>query len=112
MNKVILIGRLTKDPELKETKDGTLQFCKFILAVNNGHVKENGEKDVDFIPVVVWGKQAVYFSTYMKKGSLLSITGRLKIRSYEDSENNKKYSTDVIAYEIQFLANKSKKEIS
>lgn len=112
MNKVILIGRLTKDPELKEVKDGTTQFCKFSLAVNTGHIFENGEKEVDFIPVIIWGKQAIVFSKYMKKGNLVSITGKLKVRSYEDSENNKKYFSEVLTEEFQFLENKSKKEIS
>lgn len=112
MNKVILIGRLTKDPELKEIKDGSTQFCKFSLAVNNGHINENGERDVDFIPVIIWGKQAIVFANYMKKGSLVSITGKLKIRSFEDSENNRKYFSEVLTEEFQFLESKNKREIS
>lgn len=112
MNKVILIGRLTRDPELKEIKDGSTQFCKFSLAVNNGYINENGEKDVDFIPVIIWGKQANVFANYMRKGNLVSISGKLKIRSYEDSDKNKRYFSEVITEEFQFLESKNKKEIS
>ncbi len=101
MNKVVLIGRLTKDPELKFTQGTGTAVCNFTMAVNRRFKKE-GQPDADFIPVVVWGKQAESTANYMKKGSLLSVAGRIETRSYE-GKNGRVFITEVVADEVSFL---------
>ena len=101
MNKVVLIGRLTKDPELKFASTGTA-VTTFTVAVNRRFKKE-GQQDTDFIPVVVWGKQAESTANYMSKGKLIGISGRIETRSYEAKDGTRKYVTEVIAEEVQFL---------
>lgn len=112
MNKVIIVGRLTRDPEIRESTNSEIPYCKFTLAVETGHLKENGEKEVDFIPVIFFGKRAEFPAKYLEKGRLVSVTGRLKLSSYEGKDNVKKYSTDVIGEELHVLGAKVKKEIS
>lgn len=103
MNKVILIGRLTKDPELRETNNGK-QVASFTMAVD-----KFGE-GADFINCVVWNKQAENLVKYQKKGGQIGITGRLQTRDYDDEKGNKRYITEVIADSIEFLG--AKKEES
>lgn len=93
MNKVILIGRITKDLELKHIGEKNTANVKFNLAVDN---YENGQKGADFIPVTVWGKQAENLCKYCGKGSQIAVNGALKIRSY-DKDGVKKYVTEVLA---------------
>lgn len=102
MNKVVLIGRLTKDPELKFTQGTGTAVCTFTMAVNRRFKKE-GQPDADFLPVVVWGKQAESTANYMKKGSLLSVAGRIETRSYEAKDGGRRYITEVVADEVSFL---------
>jgi len=102
MNKVVLIGRLTKDPELKFTSGTGTAVCTFTIAVNRRFKKE-GQPEADFIPVVVWGKQAESTANYMKKGSLLSVAGRIETRSYEAKDGGRRYVTEVVADEVSFL---------
>lgn len=101
MNKVVLIGRLTKNPELKFTPTGTA-VTTFILAVPRRYKKE-GQPQADFIPIVVWGKIGESVANYKKKCALISVAGRIEIRSYEAKDGSKRYVTEVIADEVSFL---------
>lgn len=103
MNRVVLIGRLTKDPELRFTPGKGTAVCTFNLAVDRRIKKENGSKDADFIPVVVWGKQAENTVNYVGKGRLIGISGRIQTRNYEAKDGTKRYVTEVVADEVQFL---------
>ena len=96
MNKVILIGRLTKDPELKYTPGNGTAVTTLTLAVDNYNSK-SGEKTADFIPVVIWGKQAENTAQYMSKGSQIAISGRITTRSYDAKDGTKRYVTEVVA---------------
>lgn len=102
MNKVVLIGRLTKDPELKFTPGAGTAVCTFTLAVDRRFKKE-GQPSADFVPVVVWGKIAESTANYMSKGKLIGIAGRIETRSYEAKDGGRRYVTEVIADEVQFL---------
>ena len=109
MNKIFLIGRLTKDPETKIFEETGKVLCKFILAVDRQHKDANGEKQADFIPIIFWNKKAEVISEYMTKGRLISISGRLQTGSYEASDGTKKYKVEVVAEDFQFID--SKKEV-
>lgn len=102
MNKVVLIGRLTKDPELRFTPGNGTAVTTFTIAVDRRFSKE-GQKEADFIPIVVWGKQAESTANYMSKGKLIGISGRIQTRSYEAKDGTRRYVTEVIAEEVQFL---------
>ena len=102
MNKVVLIGRLTKDPELKFTPGTGTAVATFTLAVDRRFSKEK-EKEADFIPVVVWGKQAESTANYMSKGKLMGVSGRIQVRNYDAKDGTKRYVTEVVADEVQFL---------
>ena len=96
MNKVILIGRLTKDPELRYTPGNGTAVTTLTLAIDNYNSK-TGEKSADFIPVVIWGKQAENTAQYMSKGSQIAISGRITTRSYDAKDGTKRYVTEVVA---------------
>ncbi|NEZ46518.1 single-stranded DNA-binding protein [Clostridium niameyense] len=102
MNKIVLIGRLTKDPELSFIPGSGTATCKFVLAVDR-RFKKDGQAEVDFIPIVVWGKQAEATANYMSKGKLVAVNGRIQTRSYEAKDGTRRYVTEVIAEETQFL---------
>lgn len=102
MNKIVLIGRLVKDPELKFTPGNGTAVCTFTLAVDR-RKKDDG---ADFIPIVVWGKQAENTANYTVKGSLVSIAGRIQTRSYDAKDGTKRHITEVVAEEVQFLDKK------
>lgn len=102
MNKIFLIGRLTKDVELKFTPAGKA-VANFTIAVDRPFVNADGKKEADFIHVVVWGKQAENCAEYIGKGRLVAVEGRLQIRYYEDKEGQRKYITEVVADAVQFL---------
>ena len=102
MNKVVLIGRLTKDPELKFTPGNGTAVATFTIAVDRKFSKDS-QKEADFIPVVVWGKQAESTANYMSKGKLMGVSGRIQTRSYDAKDGSKRYVTEVIAEEVQFL---------
>lgn len=110
MNKVVLIGRMTKDPELKFTPGTGTAVCTFTMAVNRRFKKE-GQPDADFIPIVVWGKQAESTANYMSKGKLLSVAGRIETRSYEAKDGGRRYVTEVVADEVSFLEYGNKNEV-
>ena len=106
LNRVILIGRLTKDPELKYTPNG-VAVANFTLAVDRFRTNAQGEKEVDFIPIVVWQKQAENAANYLAKGSLCAIDGRMQTRTYEDKDKQKRWITEVVAESVRFLSKKS-----
>ena len=106
MNKVILIGRLTKDPELKKTNSG-LSYVQFNLAVNRNYTNKSGEKQADFINCVAWRTQADNLVKYIKKGGLIGIEGEIQTRTYDDKNGTKKYITEVLCNSIEFLEPKS-----
>lgn len=106
MNKVILIGNLTKDPELSETSSG-VKFCKFGIAVNRPFANSDGEREVDFFNITTWRGQAETCARYLKKGKKVCIVGSLQNREYTDKNNVKRTVTDVIASEIEFLSARS-----
>lgn len=107
MNKVILIGRLTADPELRRTGNDT-PVATFTLAINRPSTKE--EKDADFINVVAWEKYAENVKKYLVKGSQVAVEGRIQNRTYEDKDNNTHYVTEVIANNVEFLGSKKESE--
>lgn len=109
MNRSILIGRLTKTPELKSTQSG-ISVAAFTVAVNRPFSNESGEREADFIQCVVWRKQAEKLVKYCDKGSLVGIEGRIQTRSYEDDKGNSKYVTEVVCDQITFLDTKKKEE--
>ena len=103
MNRVDLVGRLTRDPELRHTTSGRA-VCQISLAINRTFANQNGEREADFINVVVWDKQAENVSKYVTKGRLVSVEGRLQSRSYDDKDGKKVYVTEVVANSVQFLS--------
>ncbi|SHJ85273.1 single-strand binding protein [Hathewaya proteolytica DSM 3090] len=105
MNKVTLVGRLTKDPELKFTPGAGTAVTTFTIAVNR-RFKREGQPDADFIPVVVWGRQAEVTANYMSKGRQIGICGRIETRSYEAKDGTRRYVTEVIAEDVEFLGSK------
>ena len=105
INSVILVGRLTKDPELRYTLNGTA-CCQFSLAVGNGKGKDGEERLASFPNIVVWDKQAENLAKYQKKGSQIAVDGKLQTRSYENEKGVKVYVTEVVARQIQFLDSK------
>jgi single-strand DNA-binding protein len=104
MNKSMLIGRLTKDVELKNTAGGTA-VANFTLAVNR-KFKQEGQPTADFIPVVVWGKSAEFCQKYFAKGQQVYVVGRIQTRSWEDAEGKKHYATEVVGEEVGFADSK------
>lgn len=102
INNVVLVGRLTKAPELRYTPNG-VAVTGFTLAVNRRFTNQQGERDADFVSVVVWRKAAESSAKYLKKGSLAGVEGRLQTRNYENSEGIRIYITEVVAEHVQFL---------
>ena len=105
MNNVVLVGRLTRDPELRTTPNG-IATCQISLAVN-GLPNQNGERTTDFINVQVWRRQAENVSKYCAKGSQVGVVGRIRTRSYDANDGTKRYVTEVVADNITFLGSKS-----
>ena len=106
MNKVFLIGRLTKDPELRYT-GSNIAVATFSLAVNRNFQNQSGEREADFINIVVWRKQAENVKNYLTQGSQVAIDGRIQTRSYDDQDGKKRYVTEVVADNVEFLGSKS-----
>lgn len=109
LNRIVLIGRLTKDPELKYTPTNGVAVATFTLAVNRRFSQQGQQKETDFIPVVVWRVQAENCAKFLGKGSLVAVEGRLQIRSYEDREGQRRTATEVVADSVQFLDSKEKR---
>ena len=108
MNKAILIGRLTRDPELR-TASNDISVTSFTIAVDRNFNNQQGEKETDFIPVVAWRKLAETCAKYLAKGRLVAVSGRIQVRSYE-GKDGKRYITEVVADEVQFLEKAESKE--
>ena len=109
MNKVFLIGRLTRDPELRYTGSNTA-VATFSLAVNRNFSNQQGEREADFINIVVWRKQAENVKNYIHQGSQVAIDGRIQTGSYDAQDGTKRYTTEVVADNVQFLDTKSNRE--
>lgn len=101
MNKVILMGRLTKDPEIKNTAS-QVPFCNFTIAVDRRFKDANGQRQADFISCVAWRQTATFINSYFKKGSKIMVCGSLQSRSYDDNNGQKRYVTEVIVDEAEF----------
>lgn len=105
INNLTLVGRLTKDPDLKYTGNGTA-VATFTLAVNRNFTNQSGEREADFINCVIWRKPAETLANYAKKGVLIGVTGRIQTRSYDNQQGQKVYVTEVIADNFQLLESK------
>lgn len=108
-NKVFLIGRLTHDPELRQTQSGT-SVCSFGLAVNRNYTNAQGERETDFINITVWRNTAENCAQYLSKGRRVAVVGTLQSRSYEDKEGKKRTVLEVVGDEVEFLSDKSEKQ--
>ena len=102
MNKVILLGRLTKDPDIRYSQSNNLMVAKFNLAVNRSYVKQGEERQTDFISIVAYSKLAEFVEKYLKKGIQICLCGRIQTRVWTDDNNQRHYITEVIADEINF----------
>ena len=111
-NKVILIGRLTRDPELRYTSNDGVPVANFTIAVDRSFSNQKGEKEADFIRIVTWKKQAENCANYLSKGRLVAVEGRLQVRSYEDREGVKRIIAEVVAQNVQFLESRRTAEES
>jgi single-strand DNA-binding protein len=105
LNRVVLAGRLTKDPDLRYTPNG-VAVANFTLAVNRPFSNQSGEREADFINCVVWRKPAENLANYMSKGSLVGVDGRIQTRSYDGDDNKRVYVTEIVADSVQFLESK------
>ncbi len=106
MNKVSLIGRLTKDPEVRYTQTNNTLVANFTLAVNRRFAKETDEIKADFIPIIAWSKTGEFCSKYFKKGQQVGIIGRIQTRNWDEEQGMKHYATEVIAEEVYFADSK------
>lgn len=110
MNRIVLVGRLIKDPETKTFEENSKIVTKFILAVDRPFKNVEGVRETDFIPVVLWGRRAEIVSEYMSKGSMISVSGRLQTGSYDDKEGKRRYTAEILADEFQFIDSKKVQE--
>ena len=102
MNKIILLGRLTRDPEVRYTPSGKV-VCQFTLAVDRPFANQEGQREADFIPVVIWGKSAELCGNSLTKGQRALVEGRLQVRSYDAKDGSKRYISEVIADRFEFI---------
>ncbi len=111
MNKVYLIGNLTRDPEVSETSTG-VPYCRFSIAVNRNFTNADGNREADFFNIIVWRGQAEPCGRFLKKGSKIALVGSLQNRSYEDKDGVKRTVTDIVASEVEFLTtNRAEDEV-
>ena len=110
MNKVCLVGRLTAKPELRYT-NSNVAYTRFTVAVNRTFTNNQGQREADFINVIVWRKAAENVANYLDKGSQVSIDGRIQTGSFTDKDGNKRYTTDVVADNVQFLDSKKQNNV-
>lgn len=109
MNKAILIGRLTRDPELRYTAGSNVPVCQFTVAVDR-RIKSDGQPTADFIPIVAWRSTAEFVCKYFKKGSRIALTGQIQTRTWDDQEGMRHFVTEVIADEVEFCESKQSQE--
>lgn len=112
MNKIILLGRLTKSPEIKYSEPTNTKIALFTLAVNRKYAKQGEERETDFINIVAYSKLADFSEKYLSQGIQINVVGRLQNRSYEDKNGHTKYVTEVIAEELYFADSKKKTDKS
>ena len=110
MNKVVLMGRLTRDPKVRATQSGT-GVCSFSLAVNR-RFKQEGQPDADFINVTAWAKTAEFVNKYFTKGQQVAVVGRIQTRNYDDKEGKKVFVTEVVAEEVYFADSKKEQNVT
>jgi single-strand DNA-binding protein len=103
MNKVFLIGNLTRDPELTETASG-VPVCHFSIAVNRGYATQDGERQTDFFNCTAWRAMAETIARYTKKGKKVAVSGSIQLRNYEDNQGVKRTAVDIIAQDVEFLS--------
>lgn len=106
MNKIVLLGKLIRNPELKVVEGTDKIYTKFIIAVERNFKSSDGDRKADLIPVTLWGRKAEVVCKYLKKGDLISLSGRLRTGSYEDKTGLKKYIAQVVAEDFRFVGNK------
>ncbi|MGI6004184.1 MAG: single-stranded DNA-binding protein [Christensenellales bacterium] len=106
MNQAILVGNLARDPELRKTQSD-ISVCTFSVACNRRFTNAQGEREADFIPIVVWRAQAENCYRYLKKGSRVAVRGTIQVRSYDAQDGSKRYVTEVVADEVEFLTPRS-----
>lgn len=106
MNKAILMGRLTRDPELKMTANN-IPVCTFTLAVDRRFKNQQGEREADFIPIVAWRQTAEFVDRFFKQGSKMVLVGSIQVRSWDDNDGNRRWMTEVIADEVYFAESKA-----
>ena len=106
MNRVILVGNVTRDPELTTTPSG-VSVCRFTLAVTRRFQNANGEREADFLPIVAWRERAEICAKYLRKGSKAGVAGSVQTRTYDAQDGTKRYVTEVVADEVEFLTSKS-----
>lgn len=111
LNRVVLIGRLTKDPELRYTPNG-VAVATFTLAVDRSRPNAQGEREADFIPIVVWQKQAENCANYIGKGRLVAVDGRIQVRTYDGKDGQRRWVTEVVAENVRFLDKKDSSNAS
>lgn len=109
MNKCILVGNLTKDPELTTTSNG-VAVCRFSIAVSRRYASADGNRDTDFLNIVVWRNLGENCHKFLKKGSKVGIVGNIQTRSYDATDGTKRYVTEIVAEEVEFLSTKSADE--
>lgn len=107
MNKVELVGRLTKDPEIKMTSNQT-KFCQFTLAVDRRFKDQNGQRQADFINCLAWRQTAEFIAKYFKKGNRIGVVGSIQTRSYDDQNGQKRFITEVVVDEAEFVESTNK----
>lgn len=106
MNKCIFIGNLTRDPEIATTVNG-VNRCTFAIAVNRRYTNSSGEREADFINVIAWRGLGDNCGKYLKKGSKIAIVGEMQTRSYDDKDGNRRYATEIVADDVEFLSSAS-----
>ena len=111
MNKCILIGNLTKDPELTTTSNG-VAVCRFTIAVSRRYSNAEGERETDFLNIVVWRSLGENCHKFLKKGSKVGVVGNIQNRSYDATDGSKRYITEIVAEEVEFLSTKSSDEVA
>ena len=109
MNKCILIGNLTKDPELTTTSNG-VAVCRFSIAVSRRYANSDGERETDFLNIVVWRSLGENCHKFLKKGSKVGVVGNIQSRSYDATDGTKRYVTEIVAEEVEFLSTKTADE--
>ena len=106
LNNVVLMGRLTADPELRQTSTG-IEVTSFSIAIDRGYVRQGEERQTDFINCVAWRQTAKFITSYFRKGQMIAVTGSIQTRNYEDKSGNKRVATDVVVANASFCGSKS-----